>query len=182
MSEPTRQEDRPGRPPALFPRKLGFAILVLLSLQLALGYLQGALLNRQHEELRSLRTEIQDLTATLEQGYGVVDPGAGEDAWKPARRLRARPRTYAAAGMVVLDGDEEDRARKELQQSKESAGKAVEDARKAQSQVSIEENARKAEVARKVDEAGGRWQKWTLIAIGVVVLAFLVRSWLRGRG
>ena len=55
-------------------------------------------------------------------------------------------------------------------------------AKKAQQQVSITENARKAETREKIDAAQGNWQKWSLIALGVVALALIIRAWIQRRG
>ncbi len=82
----------------------------------------------------------------------------------------------------VLDGDEDDRARKEVQQSADSARKAVADARKTEKQLSIAENIRKAEEQQRIDAAQNRWQTWALAALGLVVLGFLARGWIRNRG
>ncbi len=183
MTEPSRPETVPApRPVALFPRWLGAAIVILLSLQLALGYLQGALLHRQQEELRSLRADIQDLAEAIDQGQGAFD--GGHDPGDPWRRSHGRGRagTRPVPARFVLDGDEDDRARKEVQQSADSARKAVADARKAEKQLSIAENIRKAEEQQRIEAAQNRWQKWALAALGLVVLGFLARGWIRNRG
>lgn len=191
MTEPLRPESVPDRP--LPPRWLGIAVVLLLSLQLALGYVQGALLHRQQAELHSLRTDLQDLTEAIEQNHGALEGDTGDpEVWRPTRYARhahhARydaPRRPAkqppVVARAVLDGDEDDRIKKELDQSKESAKKAVQDARKAQEQVSFAENARKAEARQQVDAAHGQWQKWSLIALGVVALALVARAWIRRR-
>lgn len=191
MTEPLRPESVPDRP--LLPRWLGIAVVLLLSLQLALGYVQGALLHRQQAELHSLRTDLQDLTEAIEQNHGALEGDTGDpEVWRPTRYARhARHARYDAprrpakqppvVARAVLDGDEDDRIKKELDQSKESAKKAVQDARKAQEQVSFAENARKAEARQQVDAAHGQWQKWSLIALGVVALALVARAWIRRR-
>lgn len=185
MTEPTRPDGAPdNRPAVLFPKGLGLAIVVLLTLQLALGYVQGALLHRQQEELRSLRADIQELAEAIDQGQGAMDGGQGEgEPWRRSRS-RARQRTPARllAARHVLDGDEDDRARKELQQSTDSARKAVNDARKAEKQLSITENIRKADEQQRLNAAQNQWQKWALAALGLAVLGFLARGWIRNRG
>ena len=183
MTEPIRNDSAPDRPP-VFPRWLGLTVVALLSAQLVLGYVQGALLHRQQAELNSLRSDLQDLTEAIEQGQGSMDgdPDGGEAGRPAAPAARKRPGSYARAGWMVLDGDEDERARKETRQSQESARKAVDDAKKAQQQVSITENARKAETREKIDAAQGNWQKWSLIALGVVALALIIRAWIQRRG
>jgi hypothetical protein len=169
----------------MLPRWLGITVVLLLSLQLLLGYVQGALLHRQQAELHSLRTDLQDLTEAIEQNQGALDGDGGDHGvWRPARRQESkRPAKKPPMEMAraVLDGDEEDRIKKELDQSKESAKKAVQDARKAQEQVSIAENVRKVEARQQVDAAQNQWQKWSLVALGVVALALLARAWIRRR-
>lgn len=182
MTQPPSPNGAPDTRPVLFPRWLGLAIVVLLSLQLGLGYVQGMLLHRQQEEIRSLRSDIQDLAEAIDQGQGAMDGGASDgEPWKLSRgRHRAAPRLLAVRH--VLDADEDDRARKELQQSTDSARKAVADARKAEKQISISENIRKAEEQKRIDAAQSQWQKWALAALGLVVLGFLARGWIRNRG
>ena len=77
---------------------------------------------------------------------------------------------------------EEDQAQKDLQAAKASALKAVDDARKVQSQLSIEENIHKAEAKARVEESENAWQKWLWIALGAGMVAMVVRAWLRRRG
>ena len=78
--------------------------------------------------------------------------------------------------------EEQDPAAKELQASKDSAQKAVQEAREARSKLSFEENARKVEEARKVKAATISWQKWSWGAIALVFLALVARSSMRRRG
>lgn len=182
MTEPIPTDRAPEQRPApLFPQWLGVAVVVLLTLQLGLGYVQGALLHRQQAELHSLRTDLQDLTEALEQSHGAADNGTGSEDWRPASR-RARRGPYVLAARTVLDGDEEDRIRKEQEKSAESARKAINDARKAQGQLSVAENAHKAEAAatqKRVDTAQDQWQKWVFIALGLGVLGLAARAWIR---
>lgn len=183
MTEPSRPANAPdNRPAVLFPKWLGLAIVVLLSLQLGLGYVQGALLHRQQEEIRSLRADIQELAEAIDQGQGAMDGGQADgEVWRFSRgRSPSRPRLLAARR--VLDGDEDDRARKEVQQSTDSARKAVSDARKAEKQLSITENMRKADEQQRINAAQNQWQKWALAALGLAVLGFLARGWIRNRG
>lgn len=187
MTEPLRMESPPDRAPtSVFPKWLGYAIVLLLSLQLALGYVQGALLHRQQEELRSIRSDLSDLAEVIEQGQGAMDGGSGQDGvWRPTAprgsRRSARPPLVLNARMV-LDGDEDERARKDLEQSRENARKAVSDAHKVQEQLSVTENARKAEEKKQIDAAQNQWQKWSFIALGLVALALIIRAWIQRRG
>lgn len=169
----------------LFPKGLGIAIVVLLSLQLGLGYVQGSLLHRQQDQLSAIRADLQDLAEAVALGQGAMDaePGDGEP-WRPAAPRATRPpaRRYALATLAVLGGDEEDRARKEVQQSRDTARKGVEEARKAQQQLSVEEAIRKAETRQQTDAAQSQWLKWSMVAVGAVALGLLARAWLRRRG
>lgn len=176
----------PGRPiVVLFPKGLGIAVVVLLSMQLALGYVQGSLLHRQQDQLAAIRTDLQDLAEAVALGQGAMDADLGDgEAWRPAAPRGDRPpvRRYALARLAVLGGDEEDRARKEVQQSRDTARKGVEEARKAQQQLSVEEAIRKAETRQKTDAAQSQWMKWSMVAVGVVALGLLARAWMRRRG
>lgn len=180
MTEPLRPERVPDAP---FPRWLGIAVVVLLSLQLALGYVQGALLHRQQAELHSLHTDLQDLTEAIDQTHGAADDDADNGGtWRPAMVHRPAPPPRMAK--AVLDGDEEDRIRKEQEKSAESARKAINDARKAQSQLSVAENARRVEEAatqKKIGAAQDQWQKWALVALGLGALGLAARAWIRRR-
>lgn len=181
MNEP----DSSSRPATSgFPRGLAAAVVLLLVLQLGLGYLQGGLLHRQHAELQSLRADLQDLVDALEQSQGAVGGTVGEgEGWAFTRTARLRPAPrYAKAGFAVLGSEEEEKTMKELRENKEAAKKAIQDSRKAQEQISYSENARKAEQKAKIESAQNDWQKWSLAGLALVVLAFLVRGWLRRRG
>ncbi len=173
----------PAPPPAPgLPRGLAAAGVILLTLQLALGYLQGGLLHRQHGELQSLRADLQDLTEALEQSQGSGGGTVGGERWSFTRRTPGPGPRYRAAGMAVLGSDDDERAQKELQQSRDSAKKAVQEGRKAQEQLSITENARKADEKARMDSAQNQWQRWSLAGAGLVVLAFVLRGWWRRRG
>lgn len=168
-----------------FPRGLAGAVVLLLVLQLALGYLQGGLLHRQHAELQSMRADIQDLVEALEQSQGATGGMVGRDEdWSFTRhpaRTRPAPR-YLKTRVAVLGPEEEEKTLKELKETRDSAKKAVQDSRKAQEQLSISENAKKAEQKAKVESAQNQWQKWSLAGLGLVVLAFVIRGWLRRNG
>ena len=77
---------------------------------------------------------------------------------------------------------DEEKARKELEESKNSAQKAVKDAREVQSKLSIEENYRKAEEKKQVEAAQNTWTKWVWATLGLLALAMVGRAWLRRRG
>ena len=107
-------------------------------------------------------------------GHGVVAPppdGPPTSARHRAPRLRP-----------VLRIQEDDATRKELEASRDSAQKAVEQARDTQQKLSWEENARKAEEARKRRAAERDWTPLLVGGLAVGLLAILVRSWLRRRG
>lgn len=157
---------------------LRWIIPLFLGLQLALLWVQGAQLHRQNQVLQALREDIQALTESLETSQG---PASFEDeaAAVPASFFQDPPRKH----MAVLGAQEEqEAAAKELQASRDSAQKAVKEAREAQSKISIEENARKAEETRKVQAATSAWQRWSWGALGLLALAFIARAWIRRRG
>lgn len=157
---------------------LRWIIPTFLALQLALLWLQGAQLYRQNQLLEGLRQDVQALADSLEAGQGPAME-EGEDAAVPVSFLSdPPPKPVAVLGVE----EEQPSATKELQDARDSAQKAVKDAREAQSKLSLEENARKAEEARKVQAATQAWQRWVWGAIGLVALALVVRSVLRRRG
>ena len=159
---------------------LRWTIPALLGLQLAMLWIQGAQLHRQNQVLQALREDIQALTESIEAGQG---PASYEDdgAAVPASFL-PRPAQKKGEKVAVLGVQEEqEAASKDLQASRESAQKAVKDAREAQSKLSIEENARKAEEAKKVQAATDSWQRWAWGALGLAAVALVVRAVIRRR-
>lgn len=160
--------------PPRIPSWLAPAVVVLLVMQLALLWLQGGLLHRQHQDLVALREDVQELTDTVAEG--LFQPEEYEESAAPARH-----RTPRLLRVQNPAPDDEDPAQKELREAAESAQKAVQQARETQSKLSIEENIRKAEEKAKVEEAESSWQKWMLVALGGGLLAWVVRAWLQRR-
>lgn len=158
---------------------LRWTIPAFLALQLGLLWVQGAQLHRQNQVLQGLREDIQALTESLENSQGSASSD-DEPAAVPASLFDAPPPPKKVA--VLGAEEEQEPAAKELQASKDSAQKAVKDAREVQSKLSIEENARKAEEARKVQAATNAWQRWVWIGLALVVLALAGRAMLRRRG
>ncbi len=157
---------------------LRWTIPIFLALQLGLLWIQGAQLHRQNQVLQGLREDIQALTESLDNSQSATsldDNGVAV----PARFLHRRevPRQLAVLGVE----EEQEAAAKDLKASKDSALKAVKEAREVQSKLSIEENIRKADEAQKVQAATSSWQRWVWGAIGLVVLALVVRSVLQRR-
>jgi hypothetical protein len=175
----------PRGPAPGFPKGLGWAVVVLLTLQLGLGYLQGALLHRQHAELQSLRADLQDLAEALDQSQGNTGGSVGQEssAWKPIRRPGSPAPRLQKTGRAVLDTDEDEKnqekTQKDLKEVQESNQKAVKDARKAREQLSITENIRKADEKAKIEAAENEWKKWSFAALALVLVAFFVRWWRR---
>lgn len=157
---------------------LRWTIPAFLALQLGLLWVQGAQLHRQNQVLQGLREDIQALTESLENSQG--SSADEEAAAVPAGLFEAPPPPEKVA--VLGAEEEQEPAAKELQASKDSAQKAVKDAREVQSKLSVEENARKAEEARKVQAATNTWQRWVWIGLTLVVLALAGRAMLRRRG
>jgi hypothetical protein len=158
---------------------LRWTIPTFLALQLGLLWIQGAQLHRQNQVLVALREDIQALTESIDNDQS---PASNEDDGSivPAGFLPAPPAPKRVAVLGVQE--EQDAATKDLQASRESAQKAVKDAREAQSKLSIEENIRKAEETKKVQAATTSWQRWVWGALALVVLALVARSVLNRRG
>lgn len=158
---------------------LRWTIPTLLALQLALLWVQGAQLHRQNQVLQALREDLQLLTESLEYSQS---PAAAEDdgAVVPLAFL---PRPTPPKQVAVLGVQEEqEAAAKDLQATRESAQKAVKDAREVRSKLSLEENARKAEEAKKVQAATNTWQLWVYGALALVALALVARAVIQRRG
>jgi len=157
---------------------LRWTIPLFLTLQLGLLWVQGAQLHRQNQVLQGLREDIQALSDAFESGQSATSLD-GDGMVVPAGFFGSPPPPKRVA---VLGSEEEEPAAKELQASKDSAQKAVKDAREAQTKLSIEENARKVEEARKIQGATQSWQRWTWGAVALLALALVGRAILRRRG
>lgn len=159
---------------------LRWTIPALLALQLVMLWIQGAQLHRQGQVLQALREDIQLLTESIENSQA---PASYEDdgAAVPASFLpkQTPPRKSA---VVLGVQEEQEAASKDLQASRESAQKAVKDAREAQSKLSLEENARKAEEGKKVQAATTAWQRWVYGALALLALALVARAVIQRRG
>jgi hypothetical protein len=166
-------------------------VLGVLSLQLALGWLHGAMLNRQHKELVALRDDIQTLTDSLDEN--AYAPGQEEGPIVPTRhRHRTNRHRLQTVAFVVRQDDATqkdkekdqatDAATKDMKEAKDSAQKAIEKAQEARSKLSIEENYRKAEEKKKLEAAENVWTKWAGIGLLIAFLALVIRAWLRRRG
>ena len=166
------------------PRRsaMSWSIPLLLALQLGMLWIQGAQLHRQNQLLRALRSDVQDLADSLDNGPDQADPQDGSDVL-PLHRLHTQPHLQRVAlHTFQTDPDAASKeAEKELEASRDSARKAVKEAREDQSKLSFADNARKAEEAQKLQGATNAWHRWSLAALGVLCLAWLIRAWLRRR-
>jgi len=158
---------------------LRWIIPTFLGLQLAMLWIQGAQLHRQNQVLQGLRDDIQALSESIENSQGSAS--SEEEAAAVPARFWNDPLPQKKVAVLGAE-EEQDGAAKELQASKDSAQKAVKEAREAQSKLSIEENARKAEETRKVQAATDSWQRWVYGALALVALAFGARAVFRRRG
>ncbi len=160
-------------------RPLQWTIPALLALQLLMLWLQGAQLHRQNQVLQGLREDIQALTESLDSSQDPMSDSNEADLVPASTPPRSRPEKEMA---VLGIQEEQEAAAKELQASRESGQKAVKDAREAQSKISIEENARKAEEAKKVQAATSSWMSWAWGAMALVAAALVARAVIRRRG
>ena len=158
---------------------LRWTIPSLLALQLAMLWLQGVQLHRQNQVLQGLREDLQALTESIDNGQAPAS-NSDDSSAVPASFL-PKPAPHKQVAVLGLQ-EEQGNPTKELQASRDSAQKAVKDARETQSKLSIEENVRKAEETQKVQAATSSWQRWSLAALGLVALALVVRAILRRRG
>ena len=173
MSEPSNRTE--------MPRWLAGALVILLTLQLGLLWMQGTLLERQHGDLQGLRQDVQDLSESLDQFEGAFDQGAEDGSVRPSRYRRPPPRR-AAVRVLLQEPDRDGAARKDLDDTKKSAQEALAKARDVREKLSWDENARKAEEKAKLDRETHRIRNYVSIAAAVGLLALVVRAWLRSRG
>jgi hypothetical protein len=157
---------------------LRWTIPTFLALQLGLLWIQGAQLHRQNQVLQGLREDIQALTESLDNNPSATSNG--DDGGAVPARFLAKPEAPRQVAVLGVE-DEQEAAARDLKASKDSAQKAIKDAREAQSKLSIEENIRKADETKKVQAATSSWQRWVWAAMGLVVLALVVRSVLQRR-
>lgn len=157
---------------------LRWTIPTLLALQLGLLWIQGAQLHRQNQVLEGLREDIQALAESIDEDQSSTS--SEEDGAAVPAKFQANPAPGKKVAVLGVE-EEQDPAAKELQASRDSAQKAVKEAREAQSKVSFEENARKVGEARKVQAATSSWQIWIWGALALVVLALVARSVIRRR-
>ena len=157
---------------------LRWTIPTLLALQLGLLWIQGAQLHHQNHVLEGLREDIQALAESIDDGQSSTS--TDDDGATVPVRFQTQSEPKNKVGVLGVE-EEQDPAVKELQASRDSAQKAVKEAREVQSKVSIEENARKAEEARQVQAATSTWQLWTWGALALVVLTLVARSVIRRR-
>lgn len=180
MTDPIPTPPTPPPPPS---RLLHGGFFLLLTAQLSLLWLQGMQLNRQHHDLAGIREDIQSLAETLDQNSN----GAAQetDGYSPARSARSGRSAYLRVKRQEdkQEGktESENAADKDMKAAKESAEKAVKDARKVRSQLSLSENARIAEEKSKIKEARSEWEMWALAAGALVIGALVLRGWLRAR-
>jgi hypothetical protein len=159
---------------------MGWIVPLLLTMQLGLLWIQGVQLHRQNQLLVDLRADIQDLADSLDAGQDSSQP-QDDSGVVPLRHRGHRHSRIQRTSVVLGLQEEQDPAIQELQAAKESQQKAVKDAREAQSKLSLQENARKAEETRKLRGATDAWQRWSLAAVGLLGLAWFVRAYLRRR-
>lgn len=159
---------------------LRWTIPALLALQLAMLWIQGAQLHRQNQVLQALREDIQLLTESIENSQAPASYEDGGAAVPVAFLPKPAPHQKHVAVLGVQE--EQEAAAKDLQATRESAQKAVKDAREAQSKLSLEENARKAEEAKKVQAATSSWRRWVYGALALVALALVARAVIQRRG
>ena len=176
----------------------------LLAANLGLLWVQGAQLNRQHDTLRQLHTDLEELTDAIDS-YANGDNGdtgdGGQDGavWAPAARVRhhharrglvraryqdpdAAPAQASSSTPPPSEQSGMDQGRKDMEDANKSARDAVAKARDTQSKLSIEENYRKGQEERRIQEAQYAWTRWIWLGLGVLVLVFLIRAWIIKRG
>ena len=177
------------------------ALVAVLAAQVGLLWLHGGLLNRQHGQIQAMRQDIQDLTEALDgnltgQGSGTQDgnyqpagaraPSQGPRHQQHHFRRNQMQRTSNSGNVkfVLQDkqdsapADDEEQGRKEMQDARDSAKKAVDRSYKAQQQLSISENIRKAEEKKKIEAATSNFLPIVYGAMALGLVAFILgRMW-----
>ncbi len=179
------------------PRQSGWiqsALVLVLAAQVALLWLHGGLLNRQHTELQAMRLDIQDLTEALDNSANDRTQTPEEGSYRPiasdphptmANRHHQHARLQPVTHIKLILQDTQDNApegqdptMKDLQKTRDSQKKAVADARDIRQKLSIEENARIADEKKKVEAATNSFYPIVYWAMGIGLLAFIVgRVW-----
>lgn len=163
-------------------------LATLLTAQVGLAWVHGRLLNRQHQQLLELRSEVQTLAEALEHAWaedpveeGYLAPAAHRHS---ASRHRRPMRGIALASFRQQPEPppEQDPALKELQAAKQSGEKAVKDAKVAQQKLSITHAAERAERAEKVDKASKGFFWASILTPIILIAAFAIRGYMRRRG
>ena len=165
------------------------ALVVVLAAQVGLLWLFGGLLNRQHGEIQAMRQDIQELTEALDNGSfdqgQAPEEGSFRPAHHPKHRRPSRNRLQNTGDLHLVLQDDQDKApdnqdptMKETQEARDSAKKAIADARDIRMKLSIEENARKADEKKKVEAATSSFYPIVYWAMGIGLLAFIIgRVW-----
>ena len=177
------------------PKWLSRSIVTLLVVQVALLWTYGSLLQRQHDDIQSLREDVQALADSLydegdQDGLDSTDPRphpagwAGRSGPRPSRR--ALRRTVRAAFLQAQAADEGDPAlrdaKKDLDAVRQSEQEALAKARKVQEQLSVAANIQKAEAKALAEARDESWKLWAWAGAGAAVVAVGARSLYRRRG
>ena len=167
---------------------LGGSVLTLLVLQLGLLWMQGSMLQRQHEDILGLREDVQSLAEGLDQDDDGWNASGDEGSPSPARRRIKRQQPARVAKAVFLQGgseeDNSEAVNKDLEAARASALAAVAKAQDTRSKMSIPENIRKADEKAKLERARqpDHSRLWLGLGAGLGLLALGLGSWLRKRG
>lgn len=155
------------------------AVLVLLAAQVGMLWMHGSMLERQHADLRSLREDVQDLAESLDDFQGSLDDtGSGDLRPSRLRSRRPHPRIHR---IRMEEPDPEEAQRQRVEDQRKAEKEAVAKARDVQEKLSLEANARKADEKAQVEAKAHPFRRLGWIGAAVVVLALLVRAWLRRR-
>ncbi|MGA2079510.1 MAG: hypothetical protein ABSH53_02680 [Holophaga sp.] len=177
-------------PTPAYPKWLSVSIVVLLTAQVALLWTHGSMLQRQHEDIQDLREDLQSLAEDLYQDQDGWDSNEEDPNPQPTAMVRHhRPgRSVRAAwmqgqGQQPASGEGEDAqeqaAKKDLDAARQSGQEAVAKAHKVQEQLSLTENARKAEEKAKIMAEGESWRIWMWVGACLAAAALMLRLRLR---
>lgn len=174
------------------PSWFSSALAVLLLADLTLTWMNGRMLQRQFQEFRGLREDFQSLIEELQQENPIENDGGTESLShnKTGRKFLKKTAMLVRVSRSQSENKTEENTEgngekepvvKEIETTRESAKKAVKDAREVRSKLSLEENARKAEEKAKLNNSQNILSKWLLAGLGLFVAVITLRIWLRRR-
>jgi ElaB/YqjD/DUF883 family membrane-anchored ribosome-binding protein len=173
--------------PPVLPKWLSRSVVILLALQVGLLWTHGSLLQRQHDDIQSLREDVQALADSLDQDQDDGDSNEADSGPQPhaARWIRRKHKARVVRATYAAQ-DEGDPALKDLNNDQErvrqSERDAIAKARDAQEKLSIQANIQKADAKAQREAQAQPWKPWLWVGGAAAAAILLGRSLYRRRG